>query len=108
MTRKLKHGDNLDVFGRDYIFDHSRTSKQLDEQFGFRETLGITDPNEKRIYIAVDANEDEKSFILLHEIIEAIKFIFGWEKKLPEDDVLKLESSLGYTLKKNGIGLWEI
>jgi hypothetical protein len=108
MAKRLKHGDNLDIFGRDYRIDHSLTSRELDRKFGKNQTVGIADPNDKTIYIATDIDDAEKSSTMLHEVIEVIKFIFDWEKKLPETDVLNLEKSLNYTFKNSGIPLWEI
>lgn len=107
MPKKLKDGDTLDIWGRDYKLSHHMTMDELSEYSGFENCLGLHEPSKKTIHLATDQPDEEKKSTLLHEIFEAFKYIFGWGH-IRESQMHKLERASYYTFKEMGIELPDI
>lgn len=107
MAKKLRHGDNLDIYGvTNYKLDHSKTSRQLDEEYGYTKTKGIADFKHKKICIATDQSQEDKQSTFIHELFEIMKryMKFGWMK---EGKIKEAERFFHHSLKQTGADLWE-
>ena len=107
MPKKLRDGDTLNIWGRDYTLNSRMDTQQLSDYSGYEQCVGLHEPSTKTIYVARDVDMDERKSTLLHEIFEAFKYMFNW-KNLPEEQIHTLERASYYTFKENGIEIPDI
>jgi len=70
-----------------------------DEIKGNPDTMGLSEPNEKTIYLKLGMSESETLKTLIHEVIHAIEF--EWNEPIPHRITYTLEEGIFKVLKLN-------